>query len=66
MEIQHASGPKVSARFLLMVAVLGEVLLAIALPSVYKWQPVIGVALFALTVGIAAGSTVHMLSKRKR
>jgi hypothetical protein len=65
MEIQRASGPKVSSKFLFAMAVLGEALLALALPSLYKWQPVIGVASFALLVGIAAGGTVRFLSNQK-
>ena len=65
MEIHHASGPKVSPKVLLLLGILIEVILALALPSVYEWQPVFGVLLFALLVAMAAAATVHLLSSRK-
>jgi hypothetical protein len=66
MEIQHAPGPKVSSRILFGLGALVEVILALALPAAYEWQPVLGAALFALLVSIPAVATVHLLGTNKR
>jgi hypothetical protein len=66
MEIQRVTVPKVSPKFLLFVGVLSEVLLALAIPSVFQWQPLVAAGLFTLLVAIAAAGTVFWLSTRKR
>jgi hypothetical protein len=66
MEIQRVTVPKVSPKFLLFVGALSEVLLALAIPSVYKWQPLVAAGLFMLLVAIAAAGTAFWLSTRKR
>jgi hypothetical protein len=66
MEIQQAPGPKVSSRILFGLGALVEVMLALALPSTYEWQPVFGAALFALLVAIPAAATAHLLGTNKR